>query len=315
MSRQWTDVREGDRWAGLQLELPSGLEPGLRVEIVPDRHLLIRQAGIPMLAARVDGYREGVFYARSPEHHEIVKPVRAELTRRIATSPPPDRVVRWAYHFAAALAASGSSPLHAGRWVLQPQAPMLFLGGYRHLAFAEMWAELVLADRVGEIDWMWLNGAGVLLSRRALSAVDDSRVKAYRKQAREGSIAPILLWWIDGLTSYLILDGHDRLQACLAERLEPPMLALTRLAEDNAAQFEQEIAAHDKTVSHIEAAVARGALDAPSALAIEHRRLGEALRRLTFAPARTRAWPLPGGLQAWHAAAATIDEAWPARQG
>jgi hypothetical protein len=35
-------------------------------------------------------------------------------------------------------------------------------------------------------------------------------VKAYRRRAREGTLAPVLLWFVTPLDGWLILDGHDR---------------------------------------------------------------------------------------------------------
>ncbi|MFF5725047.1 hypothetical protein [[Kitasatospora] papulosa] len=64
----------------------------------------------------------------------------------------------------------------------------------------------------------------------------DSRVKAYRKQAREGTLPPVLMWWVSGLDCHLILDGHARLAAAIAESVEPPLLRLHRaVARDDLA--------------------------------------------------------------------------------
>ncbi|MGB8939405.1 MAG: hypothetical protein WCD21_04060 [Streptomyces sp.] len=41
---------------------------------------------------------------------------------------------------------------------------------------------------------------------------DDPRVKAYRKQARDGTLPPVLLWWVSGLDCHLVLDGHAGLR-------------------------------------------------------------------------------------------------------
>jgi len=44
-----------------------------------------------------------------------------------------------------------------------------------------------------------------------------------------------LLWWISGLDCYVLMDGHDRLVAAVAEQVEPPMLALTSVNTQQAA--------------------------------------------------------------------------------
>lgn len=40
---------------------------------------------------------------------------------------------------------------------------------------------------------------------------------------------PVLLWWISGLDCYVILDGHDRILAAIAEDREPPFMALAAI--------------------------------------------------------------------------------------
>ena len=44
-----------------------------------------------------------------------------------------------------------------------------------------------------------------------------SRVAAWRKHARDGTLPPALLWWIRPLQRAVLLDGHDRLRAAAAE--------------------------------------------------------------------------------------------------
>ena len=50
-----------------------------------------------------------------------------------------------------------------------------------------------------------------------------ARVKAYRKQVREGMLRRVLLCWVSGLGCHLILDGHARLASAIAESVEPPL--------------------------------------------------------------------------------------------
>ncbi|GHB59194.1 hypothetical protein GCM10010377_57740 [Streptomyces viridiviolaceus] len=56
-------------------------------------------------------------------------------------------------------------------------------------------------------------------------------MKAYRKHVREGTLAPVPLWWVSFLDGRLILDGHDR-AAALAESVEPACVELARLPDE-----------------------------------------------------------------------------------
>jgi hypothetical protein len=61
---------------------------------------------------------------------------------------------------------------------------------------------------------------------RDASADDASRVKAWRKHARDGTLPPALLAWISALDGYVVLDGHDRLHAASLEAREAPLVSL-----------------------------------------------------------------------------------------
>ncbi|MEU7076007.1 hypothetical protein AB0B30_38445 [Streptomyces narbonensis] len=65
----------------------------------------------------------------------------------------------------------------------------------------------------GYIDWFVHSGSWQVLPLRPMPDPGDSRVKAYPKQAREGTLPPVLLWWVSGLDCHLILDGHAGLAA------------------------------------------------------------------------------------------------------
>jgi hypothetical protein len=93
-------------------------------------------------------------------------------------------------------------------------------------------------------------------------------VKAYRRRAREGTLAPVLLWFVTPLDGWLILDGHDR---------APPR---RRRARTPSAWCSIE---PSTTMS--------GAWPKASAPFV--------LADLPCEAARTVAWPLPGGPAAW----------------
>lgn len=78
------------------------------------------------------------------------------------------------------------------------------------------------------MDWWW--GGNLLLGRYPINT-DAGRLKWWRKKCREGVLPPVLVWYIAGLASFVILDGHYRLQAAIAEGIPPHFLVLRELHE------------------------------------------------------------------------------------
>ncbi|ALO93468.1 hypothetical protein SHL15_2312 [Streptomyces hygroscopicus subsp. limoneus] len=147
-------------------------------------------------------------------------------------------------------------PLHDSRWHLRTRTAFpLYV--WHAADFVRTWPHC-------HLDWSGYGWHGVV-PLRPLSAEDAPRVRAHRTHARDGTLAPVLLWWVTALDGWLLLDGHDRAVAALAEGRTPPCVVLTRVPDEE--DWRREA-------------------------------------REVTEEARTRSWPLPGGVSAWEALAA-----------
>jgi hypothetical protein len=142
-----------------------------------------------------------------------------------------------------------------------------------------------------------------ILPLRRLPAVDADRVKAYRRQFREGILPPVLLWWVSGLAALLVVDGHARLAAALAEGGLPDVVVLARAADPDfaAAYREQAVRDYEHRVGHQQ----RIEPDPFTTTRIAHlgHSLAVDLRYADRAEGCTRAWPIRGGRATWDALA------------
>ena len=182
---------------------------------------------------------------------------------------------------------------------------------HRASSLAERWKGVLLPGEQGYIDWFMDNGSWQILPLRPLADPDTGRVKAYRKQAMEGILAPVLLWWISVLDSYVLLDGHHRLVAALSENVEPPLLCLSSVSTEQAARdTDTALSRYDRTAEALERQIAAGTPVATDALAAVNRRLAQQLRTIGTAYGVTRAWPLRGGTAGWNALATTHLAGW-----
>jgi hypothetical protein len=218
---------------------------------------------------------------------------------------------RWTYQLAAWLQAGADGPLHAGRWTLA--------WGMPSWAVPALWSRLRDVDPGhGHITWFGYgdpdDDARDVLPLRRLSAVHADRVKSYRRQYREGVLPPVLLWWVSGLASLLVVDGHDRITAALAEGGVPEVVVLAPAADPRWTSAVQRplVRAYDERVGHLQ----NSAADPVTGTRIARlgNRLLADLNDLARTEGRTKAWPVPGGRAAWDDLAAELPPGSPLEQ-
>jgi len=152
------------------------------------------------------------------------------------------------------------------------------------------WEESEESLTAGYDDW-WESDAAVI-PLHPLPSADEGRVKAMRKLAVDGTLPPILLWWVGGLAAYCVMDGHARLIAARAVPKSASFLILSRV-ERPEDQPERERFYLEK----IERLYERGRGDSRHAQVLAELLGAAQLRREEVR--RTVATPLSGGRQAW----------------
>ncbi|MET9379116.1 hypothetical protein ABZX98_34105 [Streptomyces sp. NPDC002992] len=288
----------------MRVERP--VRPGLRMECADGGRLMLVQSGVPVLFARQRATHRGVHYARTGRYVSPLGPLRAEQARAFARFAEPgseEWTERWAAYAERSLREADNGPLHEGGWNITPGFSGWFADGN--------WPKLLSHDPDrGHLTWFGygdpVEDARDLLPLRALSHPEAPRVKAYRRQYREGVLPPVLAWWISGLNSPVVLDGHDRLTAALAEGDRPRLLILSRAMDEEwkAVCAERPVLEYEKTVAALDGPLA------PVRASAEGRRLADTLRDIAQAPGLTRSWPLPGAAAAWEAATAERVPGW-----
>jgi hypothetical protein len=250
--------------------------PPLRFETADAGRLALWQnERLLLLAREQEGgcSREGLYVHRLPGYRSPLPPITATLARRPGNWPL--RYARW-------LENTGEGPLHEGRWHL----------GERKAFPPYVWQTDFERDWPGcHLAWCADGWQGVV-PLRPLSPPDAPRVKAYRRQAREGTLAPVLLWRATPLDGWLLLDGHDRAVAALLEDRTPPCVVLARLADER--EWRRE--ARNLTEAWQEYGAPITEMTDMTEMAERH---ADVLASLPYEDAPTRTWPLPGGRAAW----------------
>ncbi|WP_069467163.1 hypothetical protein, partial [Actinacidiphila rubida] len=211
-------TREPLPGGGLVLAVPDGTPSpaALRFERAAPHRWVLRQGERLLVQGRSegDGCCRELHLHRESGYRSPLPPVSAAAMR---TRPD------WPHRYARQLEETTLGPLHRGRWRLGPVTT--FAPGIWSTDLVRTWPDATL-------DLLCGGGWHGVLPLRPLPVPDAPRVKAFRKHAREGTLAPVLVWWVSFLDGWIVLDGHDRAAAALAEGLQPPCVALVRVVDD-----------------------------------------------------------------------------------
>lgn len=246
----WRDIDDG-AWEGLSVtltrdDLPS--PPRWTTDVVRPGRVRVTAGDTARWWARQAGDWARVTLLRgAPMGHDdaVVRPI-ARDDLGVVTAAPGSVAWwrRWSLWFVDAMVASGRSPLRPGLWWIAPVASQDVASlavrdrGRRRATLTARWdaAKTSIARAQGpawtedlwDENW-YLHGSRGLLPLRRLSPTDSGRVKSWRKRARDGTLPPVLVHFVGALDMFVLLDGHDRYAAALAEGAPVPWLHVTGL--------------------------------------------------------------------------------------
>ena len=252
----WKDlIDQNNCWQGLELTVHNVNSPVFEMQSGHNERMALLANSEALFWATVLKDHSGVwlvFNAEHPAQRRLLPPISSFEVESASRVSKKHRLSYWCRYFARQLMAAPASLLSSGRWLLRPMegvkptAPYVLnkqipvkqwrfetprtspdISVFWSL-YSEDIPDLQNPEKVIFVDW-W--GGGNQLLPRYPVASDCGRVKWWRKKCREGTLPPILLWFISGLASFVILDGHERMQAALAEGIPPQFLVLSELSE------------------------------------------------------------------------------------
>ncbi len=249
----WRDIEDlAGHWNGLGVDVkrPANGKPNLRLLSGHNERMQLVLGDQTLLWGTLSRCLYGVWLVRNHLLEQLpqtlVGPIDSPLVEQQARLDPALRLKTWSRFFVQQLMQHQPDFFYPGYWLVRalrpesqkPMRPMLtgteawyFKGGEDALSHMAQWAiygrNILDNQQPGAARWIELyEGGGAVVG---LHAVDphSGRLKWWRKKAREGSLPPILLWYVSGLNCHLILDGHCRLQAAIDENLPPQFLVLS----------------------------------------------------------------------------------------
>jgi hypothetical protein len=296
--------------AGASLGLDFTLEPGesrrparFRIEAGQGRIAVCVDERDHAFARVQRGY-QGLWLALADRDSVgLLPPIESAAVRALPVLGAPTYLARWTRFFADRLLAA--HVLEPGRFALtaafdpalSPKSPLPICE--RAPQAVSRVYDLARTATTPAVDWKswWLNGSGQVFRLRRAPRPDAARVKAWRKHARAGSLPPVLVAYVSGLDLFALLDGHDRLEAALAEHLPPPVLVLWRVREEPT-YIDIEVQAavvRELAIRREDRRSRRGKLDVDA----ENRVLLRTFPEATYLYTKTRAYPLRDEALAW----------------
>lgn len=252
----WKDFLDRDNsWLGLELQVAQGDGQAMEMQSGHHGRMALQINGETLFWATVLKNHGGVwlvFNAEHPAQQLLLPAINSADVESAKRTGRANWLGHWCRHFARELLARPTPLIAPGRWLLRPMEQVKPTAPYvldRQLPFeqwhfrtpacgeqigvswtlhSEDFPDLQAPEKVTLVDWWW--GGHLLLARYPVDPT-SGRVKWWRKKCREGALPPVLVWFIGGLASFVILDGHDRLQAALAEGIQPQFLVLSQIRD------------------------------------------------------------------------------------
>jgi len=240
-------------WQGLEITVISGGFRSLEMRTGKNGRMALYINGSIQFWATMLKDHSGIWLVNNVDHPNSrlsLPPIRSSDIEKAHRESPSNTINYWSRYFARSLTEDSSMFLSSGNWILQPMEPTRPITPYeiKQNKLSKSWqfyspkekanvslpwslhsedfSNLINPEHIYYIDWWWERDK--LLSRYSVSS-DSARVKWWRKKSREGTLPPILVWFVTGLASFVILDGHERLQAALLENIPPRFLVLSQL--------------------------------------------------------------------------------------
>ncbi|MFJ2320907.1 hypothetical protein [Pseudomonas sp. NPDC087817] len=245
----WRDLKDlEENWVGLSVEVKrsKSSKPPLHLLSGNNARMKLMLNDVPLFWGTIATSYYGAWLVRNPQPIQADSPsvpaIGSADVQEHFELPPDQRIRGWCRYFINKLMENQADFLYPGHWVARPMLP--HAGRSKSGDGSSGWYFSTLPDASSHLPNWYARGEGILDNVQAqtvhwldwdlghiigVHAVDPlaGRLKWWRKKAREGSLPPVLLWYVGGLCSYVIIDGHYRLQAALDEDVQPTFIVVS----------------------------------------------------------------------------------------
>lgn len=226
---------DNGKWSHLRMEIENANKPNIylrtggqkRFKLVNDNHTIFWGN---ISTDTYDMWILKSLYEWKIEEMPIL-PITSEEIEKLKDLKYEFKIPNWAKYFANSLNSTSNTFLYNGIWEINLANSK---DKKRGRPFTNWYVKEI--DEVfskPRIEWSsWGVGGNLnLISLKMNPDANSGRVKWWRKKIKEESCPPILVWYIDCLLAYIIIDGHCRLKAYQLENKEPKILVINSVYE------------------------------------------------------------------------------------
>lgn len=226
----WKDIiNDNEVWVGLRLEVEESTSPQLQLVSGNNCRFKLCNGEKPLLWGTFGKEYWGAWILLNKVEWELSEmPVIPISSTIIEKSRNENFYSFWSRFFAKQLSHENSC-LSNGTWTLTIGS--LFKEKEEHTSeIVEDIEDAFINKNPRWVEWD-IGRCGSLVALKEAPTEDSGRVKWYRKLVREVSCPPVLVWFLNCLDGFVILDGHARLKAFQLESVAPTFLVLNSIVE------------------------------------------------------------------------------------
>ena len=241
-SLYWKDITTpANKWRGIRITVNNrSMHPStFRIESCSKRFFTLKYENEILLWARQHYTHYGVALIKNNEPlytMPIVSHIRSSEIEKRKDLVGVEKFKSWSKFFIQSLNRKDNHFFTEGKWLIAPFSGNAYDQFYwKYHAAKEMDKSEIdkcIFDALDQDTFQylsWFDTPHQAVGYIGLKHVDDNdgRLKWWRKKAREGTLPPILLYYISGLDGYVVIDGHYRLRAAQLENTLPDVLVLS----------------------------------------------------------------------------------------
>lgn len=227
----WKDIiNDSDKWTGLRVEVDKDSPSKFYLESGANCRFKLYNDKKTVFWGTFGSDYWGVWILNNKTDWDISEmPVIPITSQIVETSKSTDYYKFWSRFFIKQLSGDKCCILRKGLWTLTVGSSC----EKRKPNVSEYINDVDNAFDKENPRWVeWdIGRCGSIVALKEEPGEDSGRVKWFRKLVREDSCPPVLVWFLNCIDGYVILDGHSRLKAFQLESVPAKFLVLNQVKE------------------------------------------------------------------------------------